>query len=377
MAGRVEEINTDILQKCREQAGLDLPDVEKKVSKIAEIEAGTHSPTFKQLDTLSKLYSVPRWVFISEQLPTRYQFDKSVLVFRQFAAQRAEIFDNSKVRRLIARVERFRDLILELLDDMGETFTKFEPPKFNENINPESAAQLIRSWLGLTDDHLDFPGWKRLMEDKGVFVFLTSKYKGWSHIDNMLVRGMSIYHTIMPILIINDSDVKKAQSFTLFHELGHLLQKESTIDDWEFPRQREEKWCDEFAGNVLMPSTMFNFTRDEIKDLDTVKNIAKTFKVSFYACLVRLRQLSIIDQTTYTAFETQLKNEYAKMQKKLKESPGGPARNRSLEVLNQFGRIYTRVLFQAYHNKEIGLHKLMQFFDLKKPSYVFDLEVQL
>jgi transcriptional regulator with XRE-family HTH domain len=68
MAGRVENINNDILRQCREQIGLSLPVVAKKVAKIAAIEQGDQKPTFKQIDTLADLYKVPRWVFISANI---------------------------------------------------------------------------------------------------------------------------------------------------------------------------------------------------------------------------------------------------------------------------------------------------------------------
>ena len=212
------------------------------------------------------------------------------------------------------------------------------------------------------------------MEEKGIFIFMTSKYMGWSHIDKALFRGLTIYHSRLPIIIINDSDAKKAQSFTLFHELGHLLRKESTIDDWEDFLNEVEAWCNELAGNVLMPAEQILSAVDSIDDLDAVKDIAKSFQVSPYACLVRLRQMQIIDRDTYKDFEDQLKAEYRKLQKKLKESDGGPSRNRPREILNQYGRIYTTAIFQAYHNQEIGFHKLCRLFDLKNPSYALELE---
>ena len=73
----------------------------------------------------------------------------------------------------------------------------------------------------------------------------------------------------------------------------------------------------------------------------------------------------------------QLKKENEKLQKKLKESGGGPARNRPQEVINQYGHIYTRALFQAYHNQEIGLHKLSQALDLKRTGYVLEVGKKL
>jgi Zn-dependent peptidase ImmA (M78 family) len=377
MAGRVENINKDILRQCREQIGLSLPDVAKKVAKIAAIEQGNQKPTFKQIDTLADLYKVPRWVFISDHLPEKYQFDKAIPAFRQLADSNADVFSEHKVRSLTARVDRFRELILELREDMGEPVTVFHPPELKRNAPPDFVAQQVRDWLDITEESFEFSKWKKMLEEKNIFVFMTSKYMGWSHVDRALFRGLAIYHQKLPIIIINDSDAKKAQSFTLFHELGHLLRKESAIDDWSAYHQRVEKWCDELSGNVLMPAEKILSAAYNIDDLDAVKNIAKCFKVSPYACLVRLRQMMIIDQGAYLGFEAQLKAEYRKLQKKLKESDGGPARNRPQEVLKQYGHIYANALFQTYHNKEIGLHKLCQAFDLKRVSYALEMGRQL
>jgi Zn-dependent peptidase ImmA (M78 family) len=374
MAGRVENINKDILRQSREQIGLSLSIVAKKVAKISAIEKGEQKPTFKQLDTLAEFYKVPRWVFISDQLPEKYQFDKAIPAFRQLTDSNADVFSDHKVRSLTARVDRFRKMIIELLEDMGEIVPVFNPPKISKNAAPDHASKQVRDWLNLSHDSLAFAGLKEMLEGKGIFVFMTSKYKGWSHIDKLLFRGMTIYHSRLPIIIINDSDAKKAQSFTLFHELGHLLRKESTIDGWDDYHNTVEPWCDELAGNVLMPVEQILSAVDNIEDLDAVKDIAKRFQVSPYACLVRLRQMQIIDQNTYEDFEAKLKEEYRKLQKKLKESDGGPSRNRPREILNQYGRIYTTAIFQAYHNQEIGFHKLCRLFDLKNPSYALELE---
>ena len=379
MAGRVENINKDILRQCREQIGLSLPVVAKKVAKIAGIEQGDQKPTFKQIDTLADLYKVPRWVFISDHLPEKYQFDKAIPAFRQLTDSNADVFSEYKVRSLIARVDRFRELILELREDMGEPVTDFHPPALKRNAASDFAAQQVRDWLDIAEESFKFSKWKEMLEDKNIFVFMTSKYKGWSHVDKSLFRGLAIYHQKLPIIIINDSDSKKAQSFTLFHELGHLLRKESAIDDWGDYHQQVERWCDELSGNVLMPAEQFQTAIHNINidDLYEIKSIAGDFQVSAYACLVRLRQLRLIDQDDYLRFEAQLEAEYRKLQKKLKESAGGPARNRPQEVLKQYGHIYAKAIFQAYHNKEIGLHKLCQAFDLKRASYALEMGRQL
>lgn len=372
MSNRVNNININILKQCREQIGLDISDVEKKVKKIVEFELGENQPTFKQLDTLAELYNVPRWVFISESLPDEFTFTKSLPAFRQFSENYQEAFSNPKVRSIISKIEQLRELMLDFLVDIDEDTPHFSPPK--PKASPKETAQQVREWLGASNRKLNFLEWKKLLEIKGIFVFLTSKYKDWSNVEKVF-RGLTIYHPILPIIIVNNADAKKAQLFTIFHELGHLLRKENTIDQWDYEQQNIENWCDEFAGNVLMPESEFMFTA--IKDLKSVKEIAANFHVSTYACLVRLRRLNIISQSTYDSFLNTLIHEYKTQAEKMKKSKGGPARDRPKEILNQYGSIFVNTMFQAYHNKEIGLQKLSKLFGLKKISHVFEMEKQL
>ena len=376
MAMQVENINTEILIQCREQMGLELFEVAKKVPKIEKIENNEHKPTYKQLDTLADLYKVPRWVFISEELPPKYQFNKSVPAFRQFSDNNPEIFSDHRIRNLTAKIEQYRNLILDLREDMHEPVEVFKSPQITNNASPVRVSKQIRRWLD-TSGNYDFSEWKLLLEQKGIFIFLTSKYKGWSHIDRELFRGFAIYHSKLPIIVINDSDSKKAQSFTLFHELGHILRKENSIDNWQDQNNEIENWCDELAGNVLMPANELQNIALSDDPLSDIKSIAKSFKVSPYACLVRLKQLQKISKLVYQDIENKLISEFKQLQRKFKKSKGGPARNRANEVITQYGHIYTPALFQAYHNKEIGLHKLTQLFDLKRPSHVFEMERML
>ncbi len=376
MAMRVENINTTILIQCRKQIGLKVSEVARKIPKIKEIEKGELKPTYKQLYVLADLYTVPRWVFISEELPLKYHFNKSVPAFRQFSNNNPKNFNNHKIRKLIAKIEQYRNLILDLRKDMDEPIEVFKSPQITNNASPEHVSTQIYKWLSTSGNH-DFFEWKSLLEQKEIFIFLTSKYKGWSHIDRELLRGFAIYHSKLPIIVINDSDSKKAQSFTLFHELGHILRKENSLDIWEDQNIQIEKWCDKLAGNVLMPANKLqNITLpgNPSDALSNIKSLAKSFKVSPYACLVRLRQLRKITQPVYNHIEEELIEEFQLYQKKRKNRKGGPARNRAKEVVTQYGHIYTAALLQAYYNKEIGLHKLTRLFDLKKSSHIFEIK---
>ena len=376
MAAKVENVNPEVLRKCREQMGLSLPDVEKKVPKIAAIEQEEWEPTFKQLNTLAELYKVPRWVFTSESLPEQYQFNRN-FSFRKFTDDYEEIFSHPEIRRVTAMVERFRNLILELREDMDEPVEPFDPPVLeSDNTSAPIAATQVRKWLKCAGKDFHFREWKEKLEEKNIFIFTTSKYRSWSHVGERRFRGLAIYHSTLPIIIINNSDNRKAQTFSLFHELGHLLRKKSEIDEWEENDKNVEAWCNDLAADVLMPAEKFLSAtrRHQIDDLNDISKIANSFKVSSYACLVRMRQLEIIDFKTYQNLESRLKRFYQEERKKLKESDTRIKRSRPNEVLDQYGHIYTKTLFQAYHNQEIGLHKLCKLFDLKRASDALQLE---
>ncbi|MDQ3009929.1 MAG: ImmA/IrrE family metallo-endopeptidase [Acidobacteriota bacterium] len=69
-----------------------------------------------------------------------------------------------------------------------------------------------------------------------------------------------------PIIYINNSTSNTRQTFSLFHEFGHLLlhgngiSKFDTgyIDDLPQNEKRIEKLCNAFASELLMPSADFD-----------------------------------------------------------------------------------------------------------------------
>ncbi len=373
MSTKVSEVNPDILKKCRLQLGFSLSEVEAKVKQIREVENGSHTPTLKQLDTLAKLYTVPRWVFISPDLPTEFDFSNSVSAFRYFSQKSPDIFSNVKVRAVTSRVSKLRDLLLELLEDLDEGNEPFSPPYMEPLDTVEDVATKVRSWLSVGNDSHTFLEWKDILETKGLFIFMTSKYLGWSHIEEENLRGFSIYLDVRPMILINGTDWKKAQSFTLFHELAHILRKESSLDSWEASTRSEEKWCDDFAGALLVPSRLINRSASSLTDLSEIKNEAKKFNVSVYAYIVRIRRLDLISQKLYLRLEEKIRKEFLDERSRIEKTEAKISRNRSSEIIQQYGRLLTSTLYQAYDNKILDLQKLIKILDVKNVNTVFKI----
>jgi len=376
MISRVTEINPQVLKQCRLQLGISIQDAQRKVKHIEEIEHGEYVPTFTQLDLLSKLYNVPRWVFICQELPNEFNYEASVPAFRQFSERDSQIFSDPTIRSITATVNKLRTLFIDLLEDMDEEVMLFSPPSIDLGESSESAARRIRTWLGIGDACFTFSEWKDKLEGRGIFIFLTSKFVSWSHIERERLRGFSIYHDTQPIIVINNTDWKKAQSFTLLHELGHLLRKESSIDDWRNITKKEEAWCDDFAGCVLIPENLVKANTAQI-DFDYVKRTAKKMKVSSYSFIVRMRRLNLINQELYDKLDEELSTEYQEI-RRMQDSKYAPiSRNRASEIIQQYGKQFTSTLFQAYNNKEISLHKLSQLLEVKTMSTLFEIGTKL
>ena len=374
MSGRatVDNINPTILRQCREQMGLSLDDVKRTVASIEKIENGGKKPTFNQIDQLAKLYLVPRWVFISDDLPQEYQFSETIPAFRQFKDSNHDVFSDYKVRVLVTRIERMREFAIELRDDMDEPIEPFEPPAQGDTI--EQTAAHVRRWLDVRDDeHLEFDDWRKKIEQKNIFVFKTNPLSNWSQVSLDAFRGFAIYHGTLPIIVINGSDRKKTQSFTLFHELGHVMRKQNAMDDWNSDGDGEQ-WCNELAGCVLMPrkslekQELLSFDIDNIEQIETA---AREFRVSSYAFLVRLRQLGEINKTQYSNFEKKMG------QKHESKSKARIPRRIPHEVIQQYGGIYLRAVFQAYYDQEIGLNRLCQLLSVKRVAHIKDIEEKL
>ncbi len=367
---QVNNINTAILKQCRKQMALDIEEAKKKIPSIKEIEAGEKRPTYKQLRAIADYYNVPDWVFICNELPKQFQF-KTHPAFRSLQGQKG--IEEYKVRKLIVEVERMRQLILDFREDLEEVVEPYQAIPYSQD--PVKMAQEVRNWLGIaTNQYLDTTQIREKLEAKGIFVFMTSKYPGWSRFAVEDFRGLAIYKELLPIIIINDSDTKKAQSFSLYHELGHLLAKKDTLD-YAKKDNKEEKWCDRFAGNVLMPESEIAelIKNKSFESLADIKPLAKKIKASPYAFAVRLRQLDKISQNKYEELEIEIKKEIARLKKELKEKKTSIRRNRPKEVLYQFGKTYSHAVWQVYHENQIGLHKLCKLFDIKRAQVALDI----
>ncbi len=391
------KVNPILLRKCREQLNLSIEKAEKelKFKTLAKMEKGERQPTYNQLTKLAEVYLVGPGLFFlkGSQIPDHSNFQQLIPKYR--------ILDqgskpSSRMSQLMVKVIYLREFLLDLYEDLEEEISDFSPPKIQLRSTRDAveAAPKIRDWLGFgVDDKPTFEQWRKAIEDKGVFVFMTSRHQYWSKTAIEDCRGFAFNISPLPIIVINDSDSYKAQLFTLMHELGHLLCGEEIIldsggdfldaswgQDQFFSNQNseEEKICNRFAAEILVPAAALKqelpagFSGSSIAEKrKSCQKIAKTFKVSELMLSYRMVTLEQITAKDSRDIRLLMKEEH---KNKLLASRGGRPRNVPKERLRQYGSIYVRGVLGAYYAKEMTLHKLCQNLSIRRVEYIKKLE---
>lgn len=113
------------------------------------------------------------------------------------------------------------------------------------------------------------------------------------------VRGFLAPHRDVPAIYVNSSEDPRAQAFTIVHELAHLLLAATG------QRERdEEAWCDQYAGELLMPRETFELRFGQQQLGGPIKaaiEVARDFGVTPLAAAVRARRLGLIGEADLTA----------------------------------------------------------------------------
>ncbi len=312
--GRRQEVagvNPQVLRWARERAGWTVAGVAEKLDKDAATieawESGTAAPTYSELERLAyQVLKRPVAVFFFAAPPAEEGPRESFRTLPEF-----EIDKLTPATRHVIRSARADQIALAEL--FGGTAPSPDPILRAVRIGPRdtsaSAARAARTALGITMAHQlawrtaeqALAAWRDALEAAGVFVFKTS-------IRQHSVSGFCLYHATYPIIVLNNSTSFTRQTFTLAHELGHLLSHTGgvTVTDDEYvdtlsdePRAIEI-FCNRFAADLLVPPDDFQRRSHGVRPDDrSVAHLADTYKVSREVVLRRFLDLGAVSRTVY------------------------------------------------------------------------------
>lgn len=371
MAKEQIPVNRNVIVWARERAGLTIVEAAKKFAAIEQWETGTAFPTYPQLELLAEEFKIPVAVFFFPKPPQMPPIRES---FRTLPDAEFE----QMPRRVSFLLRKAKALQLNLPElTLGRNPAKRMITRdlhFPENVALDAMAADVRDYLGITldqqmecaDDESSLKMWRKALQDVGVFVFKDAfKAEGYS--------GFSLYDDVFPIIYVNNSSTKTRQTFTLFHELAHLLFHTSGIDTNEdryipmLPKQQKqiEVLCNAFAARFLVPEAAFNRA---IKALDhtetTAELLASRFHVSREVIFRKFLDRRWIDEARYT----RAVKRWASQKK-----PGASGGNPYWTKISYLGREYISLAFSQYLQNRIDEEQLAEYLDTK-PKHISALE---
>lgn len=334
-------LNLDTLKMCREQLSLTIEDVLKKVPNYRNIESGKKRPTYRQLDVLSSLYHVPRWIFTVEEMPNEYKFF-STQTYKEF--KNNSTFGTPEIKKLIKKVLMYRDFIIELKHDHGDPIPKF-------NYDMDISVENIQKKFNVST-HVDFIALRDKIEQENVFIFLADHSDLGTQKDSFY--GATISYKILPIIILNDSHKRGRQSFNLMRQIFHLYKREMSLDTCYTATIDFKEECDSFALDFLISSDRLYSDiasfGDNWKSINNFKIIAKKFRVSIATLLLKFAQIGVISNFQYYAYLDLVFD---------------PIKNRKREINRRYGSLFIDAVLASYHRNDISYMGVMRLFDVK------------
>ena len=155
-------------------------------------------------------------------------------------------------------------MALELATDLELAFPKFTL-RATDKDDAEKVGESIRAALGVTmqsqlqwrdtDGRAGFNAWRFRIEDAGVLVFQTTRFPSDE------ASGFAIAADTLPVIAVNRNDALTRRTFSLVHELAHLMIHVSGVSDLETDTNRPpedqkiEVFCNQVAAAALFRET--------------------------------------------------------------------------------------------------------------------------
>ncbi len=359
-------ITPKVLRWARESARMSEGDAASKVNvsvdRLRDWEQGNDMPTMKQAEKLAHSYKRSFALFFLPDVPKDFEPLKDFRRKNAIPLGTASVF-------IIREIQQKQGWIREVFEDAEEDTLHFVGQFKVGRHEPKMVAENMLETLGISSPSYGnadpMQVWVRAAEANGIFVSRTSFIHSRMTLNSDELQGFAIADSYAPFVFVNSDDWNAAQLFTLVHELAHIWVGETGIsNEIEVAGESDkidavELFCNEVAANALMPAAYVRAILDEdIISGKGVYRVAKSFGVSSFALLVRMKRLNLIDKKRYTLLKLECDKAFALFEEqedakkaKQKETPGGPSPY-MLRTLRH-GKLFTQIVIDAFRSGSI------------------------
>ena len=377
--------NGAMMRWAREWRGRTIEEAAARINvdadRLRNWESGAidDQPTVRQARALATFYDRAFLEFFYDQPPT---IAESGLVpdFR-IAHDAPDPHGNREILAIQHWAEAQRLNALDLLESLGDDPSPF-PVELRASVTDdvEEVAIAARAAFGFPIEqqrHMTSEERKRLpdllrerMERVGVLVFRKNELADFG------VSGLCVVAFPLPIVIFA-TEAPGRQAFTLMHEFAHVVLRQSAISGPDFSNndathdRKVERWCNRFASAFLIPAAALAELRPvpdkpapSIDD-PTLNAVARSFRVSAHAMLIRLVQLRYVDEDYYWSVKLpQFRKE------EMAWKAGGRSRYWASRIVNSLGNLYTGLVLEAWGTGRIPFHQAVEYMGLPSPSHL-------
>ena len=372
-------INKETMKFIRETKAITL-DYVSRITKYSssKIELWENSdtdkfPTINQAKSIAKCYRVP---FAGLYMNANDINIKHLPKVRNLRTLPDTTLDNSALNLAIIDVLSARDLLIESKIALHENMSPFAIQAVDsEDVN--QWAKTIREELELSIDvqygcqstRQFYLYVRNAVERAGVFVHCFTGTE--------IVRGFAIYEDFLPIIGLNNEDRYPAKTFTIFHELVHLMKRSSAVCNDMISHdlaQHEEVFCNAVAGEILVPKLnlirqLGSLTTDEI-DLNLISKLAAKFSVSKEVISRRLLDIGKISKSQYSALTDAIRisfeNEREAIRISRKNSGVKIPRNISREAIDQNSPSLCRTFYNGFREGYFDKQDVARYLGIKQ-----------
>ena len=359
-------ITPAVLEWAIEESGLSRAEVAEQIGVAeAQLETWIAGETKPALTAGRKLAATLHRQLAVFLLPAPPPSEHVEVNFRHpiGAQHRREL--TPEERRFLRRAKRLQSVAAWLLAELAHESPRLERMSMRDD--PEDAGSRWRSRMGVSiADQSGWPSasaafdqWRSAVERLGITVVQFSMGAD-------ACRGFSMWDDRSPLVAVNTAWPDEARSFTLFHEVGHLLTRTdsacATAPMTPHAGDPTERWCEMFAAAMLIPETALS-SATRVDNLAGLASLARRMHVSIRAMALRLISLGKASWTLYQAIPPAA-------DLKRRGGAGGTGRNRTEIRVDEFGRRTTELFAAAVRRDVISSSQALDYLDI--PSGAFD-----
>jgi Zn-dependent peptidase ImmA (M78 family) len=367
-------VNHVVLRWAREEGGYGVDRVARRLQvkeeRVIAWESGERQPTQRQIEELARFLRRPLGVFF---LPRPPKLTPLGAEYRRLPGVEPG-HESPELRIALRQMLTRRENALNLMEELGETVVGFGLRAHLREPASEVGARLRRATrvdlaiqLAWPNERRAWSAWRAAVEEMGVFVFLFPK------VSLEEVRGLALLRAPLPVVAINSKEIPEARSFTLFHELVHLMlaagneeapaiQERRSSNEWA----EVERFAEAAASHALVPEDALreivssSVARDSVWKLDDVRGLARKFRITPLAMATRLREAGFMSWSRYNRW----RSEWEAYVSTLPPRRGGFATPIGTAV-SRAGRPFAALVLEALSANRITSVDAARYLDLK------------